>query len=115
MNNMMVIAPYWHSESGAWVFDDLAHGLIQEPFVLGVSEMIDDLVGDDENAKDGFKLIFSASPFPTYTRVLTKAEDDMGGSWYHDEHGHRGWLCPALFHYFSEAPDNIYIKSEPLK
>ena len=25
-----------------------------------------------------------------------------------------GWLCPALFHYFTEAPQKIYAKAEPL-
>ena len=24
-----------------------------------------------------------------------------------------GWLCPALFKYFDEAPDTIYVRFEP--
>jgi len=24
----------------------------------------------------------------------------------------RGWLCPALFRYFANAPDNIYERAE---
>jgi hypothetical protein len=23
-----------------------------------------------------------------------------------------GWLCPALFHYFDEAPEEIFVKAE---
>jgi hypothetical protein len=23
-----------------------------------------------------------------------------------------GWLCPALFRYFDEAPEEIYVKAE---
>jgi hypothetical protein len=26
-----------------------------------------------------------------------------------------GWLCPALFKYFPEAPKKLYAKAEPLK
>src|SRR5688572_14638590 len=40
-NSMMVIAPYW--QIGTWVFDDSATGLVREPFVAGVPEMIDEL------------------------------------------------------------------------
>jgi hypothetical protein len=25
-----------------------------------------------------------------------------------------GWLCPALFRYFAEAPKKIFVKAEPL-
>ena len=31
-NQIMVIAPYWIDEVGAWVFDDPQAGLAQEPF-----------------------------------------------------------------------------------
>ena len=26
-----------------------------------------------------------------------------------------GWLCPALFKYYSEPPPKIFVKAEPLK
>ncbi len=41
-NVLMVIAPYWYQ--GTWVFDDESVGLVREPFVSGVPEMIDELV-----------------------------------------------------------------------
>ena len=41
-NQIQVISPYWHA--GTWVFDDPATGLVQEPFVAGVPDMINDLV-----------------------------------------------------------------------
>lgn len=62
-NQIVVIAPYWVEEFGAWVFDDPRVGLVQEPFVSGVPEMIDFLVKDIPNARSGFRLLFSASPF----------------------------------------------------
>ena len=43
-NSLFVIAPYW--DSGTWVFDDERVGLVREPFVLGVPDMIDHLVRD---------------------------------------------------------------------
>ena len=51
-NVMMVISPYWYQ--GTWVFDDPKVGLEREPFVVGVPEMIDHLVRDIPNARDGF-------------------------------------------------------------
>ena len=63
-NQIMVIAPYWLEEAATWVFDDSVTGLKQEPFVEGVPEMIDQLVADIADARIGFRLLFSASPFP---------------------------------------------------
>ena len=65
-NAMMVISPYWYE--GTWVFDDETKGLVREPFVLGMPEMIDTLLVDIPNAEQGFRLLFSAQEFPTYQR-----------------------------------------------
>ena len=43
-NQMLVIAPYWLESAAAWVFDDEAVDLFQEPFVSGIPDMIDDTV-----------------------------------------------------------------------
>ena len=110
-NQILVIAPYWLA--GTWVFDDEAVELMQEPFVSGVPEMIDDLVVDIPNAKDGFRLLFSSQPFPGYQRKMTRLRAESGGWWYRtDEPEAEGWLCPALFRYFAEAPEQIYVKAE---
>lgn len=111
-NQIMVIAPYWHH--GTWVFDDPAVDLRQEPFVSGVPEMIDDLVADIPNARDGFRLLFSAGPFPGFHRKLTWVRKEMEGNWYFDaETNSEGWLCPAMFKYFDEAPSELFVKAEP--
>jgi hypothetical protein len=55
-NSIFVIAPYWYN--GTWVFDDKNAGLSREPFVAGVPEMIDVLVNDIPDAKEGFRLTF---------------------------------------------------------
>jgi hypothetical protein len=112
-NRMMVIAPYWLEEAGTWVFDDARVGLVQEPFVSGVPEMIDDLVRDIPDARGGFRLLFSAAPFPGFMRKLAWVREEYGGNWYRaDEPNMEGWLCPALFHYFDEAPPELFVKAE---
>ena len=113
-NAIMVIKPYWHS--GTWVFDDDAVGLVREPFVAGVPEMIDRLVRDIPNARNGFRLLFSASAFPGHQASFTRVRGDLGGTWYRrEEPPMEGWLCPALFKYFDEAPPTIYVKAEAIR
>ena len=114
-NALMVIKPYWHS--GTWVFDDDAVGLVREPFVAGVPEMIDHLVRAIPNARAGFRLLFSGAPFPGYQASFTRVrEGEFGGTWYRsDEPPMEGWLCPALFKYFEEAPPIIYVKAEAIR
>ena len=53
-NAIHVIVPYWHAST--WVFDDPRAGLSQEPFVSGISEMIDTIVENIPNAEKGFRL-----------------------------------------------------------
>jgi hypothetical protein len=112
-NQIMVIAPYWLDEVGTWVFDDPATDLKQEPFVEGIPEMIDDLVAAIPHARSGFRLLFSAAPFSGFQRKITRLRQDLSGWWYaSDEPKAEGWLCPALFRYFDEAPPEIYVKAE---
>ena len=114
-NQMMVIAPYWLEDVGTWVFDDPAAGLEREPFVSGVPEIIDELVADIPHARQGFRLLFSRDPFPGYQRMFYKLDEESGGYWYaSEEPGKSGWLCPALFRYFQEAPEELYVKAEEI-
>ena len=113
-NAMLAISPYkTSSTSSTWVFDDPAVELRQEAFVSGMPEMIDLLVTGIPDAEKGFKLLFSASPFPGYQAELTRLRND--GNWYQWEaKGMDGWLCLALLHYFKEAPPKLYCKAEAL-
>ena len=113
-NQILVISPYWSSET--WVFDDPDVGLVREPFVSGVPEMIDELVKEIPDARKGFRLLFSAAPFPGYQKRFDRLREEMGGTWYQSEDATReGWLCPALFRYFDRAPQALYVKAEPLR
>ncbi len=111
MNTIMVIRPYIHA--GVWVFDDPAVGLLREPFVGGVPEMIRVLTQDLPGAARGFRLTFSAGPFPGSQACLERAREDMGGNWYRwPEQNLEGWLCPAMFKYFAEAPPRLYLRAD---
>lgn len=110
-NSIIVISPYRHA--GAWVFDDPNTGLVREPFIAGIPEMIDYLVKDIPEANKGFRLLFSAQPFPGYMMKVTWRRAERGGNWYYSEKmSMEGWLCPALFKYFKDAPKDIYVKAE---
>ena len=119
-NSIMVINPY--KDKGMWVFDDDATGLVKEPFVAGVPQIIESLLEETniENGEEGFKLIFSSDPFPGFQLMLEKTDDVNGydGTWYKCAtpwyNSMKGWLCPALFKYFKTAPEEIYVKVENL-
>ncbi len=124
-NEILVLAPY--HDSGCWMFDDPSVGLQREPFVAGMTELIDDLVADIPDARGGFCLQFSSSPFPGYQRQLRRLHEAWEGHWYGvvegprtvDDHGEiegvtTGWLCPALFRYFETAPDRLYVAAKPI-
>ena len=110
-NSIQVIAPYKHL--GMWVFDDPRVGLVQEPFVAGADTMIDRVVANLRDAAHGFTLIFSRTPFPGHQYRLDWRREEGGGNWYYAEAlDMEGWLCPALFKYFPEAPEQIYVQTK---
>lgn len=112
-NAIMVIAPYRYQ--GTWVFDDRTVGLVKEPFVAGVPEMIDVLVKDIPNADAGFRLLFSAQPFPGHQKALKWLRGDGGGNYYGmDDPVMEGWICPAMFKYYDKAPPQLFVKAEAI-
>jgi hypothetical protein len=95
-DNVYVIVPSRHAST--WVFDDPTVGLKAGPFVSGIPEMIDVLIETIPNAEPGFRLLFSARPFPGHQIELTVVRSEYGGNWYHWAATQmEGWLCPALF------------------
>lgn len=114
-NQINVIYPY--RTQGGWAFDDAEVGLHAEPFVLGIPEIIDSIVG----RKNSFTAYISHSRIPRATGHLIKVEprelpeDEEGGSegWYKLEGTDMvGWLCPATLKYFKEYPEHIYFRIE---
>ncbi len=112
-NALMTISPYWHQ--GTWVFDDPKAGLVREPFVAGVPEMMNLLVKDIPTAREGFRLTFSARPFPGFQQKLRWVRAESGGNYYRlSDPPMEGWLCPAMFKYFTQTPKDLYVKAEPI-
>ena len=117
MTQVKTVYPYLHRN--VWVFDDPATGLKEEAFVHGMTEIISQLVDakGTPNPSAGFALHFSDLPFADHDVVMEAGEADMGGTWYSgDVAGEHmeGWLCPALFLYYEQAPPRLYVKAEPL-
>jgi hypothetical protein len=112
-NALHVIQPY--RVAGTWAFDDPRVGLRQEPFVLGIPAMLDDLAKGIPEADKGFRLIFAGSAFPGYSHEFHWRRAERGGHWYYSPKlKTEGWLCPAMFKYFPAAPKVIYAKAEPM-
>jgi hypothetical protein len=75
---------------------------------------INRLVAMIPNAQTGFRLVFSATPFPGYAAKLEWRREEYGGNWYYSpQFDIEGWLCPALFRYFDKAPSELYCRAEP--
>lgn len=111
-NSIHVIAPYKYE--GTWVFDDARVGLIREAFVSGADLILDRLTAPIPDAENGFRLLFSATPFPGYALKVEWVREEYDGNWYRAaEFELEGWLCPALYLYYEQAPKEIYIKAEP--
>ena len=112
MNSLLVIHPY--KQQGVWVFDDPRVGLVQEPFVAGADVIIDRMVEGIPDAECGVTILFSAGPFPGCQHEFEWRREEYGGNWYYSpEYNLEGWLCPALFHYFDQAPERLYAQVKP--
>lgn len=108
---VLTLKPY--DFGGMMVFDDADTGLVQEPFVMGVPEILYGMceVAGIRNAETGFVLKFSDQPFQGHMVKAEWVREEDGGNWY-NVGGHVGWLCPALFKYYDEAPAQIFISVE---
>ncbi|PTX99862.1 hypothetical protein DB346_18810 [Verrucomicrobia bacterium LW23] len=114
MNSINIIAPYKYE--GVWVFDDPKVGLVREPFVMGIDEMIDAATEAYPDADKGFTIIFAARPFPGYSFKLEWRRPEYDGNWYYCEAlNMEGWLCPALQRYFEKPPTEIYVRAQEKK
>lgn len=110
-NVIFVIHPY--QQHGIWMFDDARLGILQEPFVSGADVIMNHLAADIPRATKGFTLIFSASPFPGYQYEFERRREELGGYWYFSsDYDLEGWLCPALFKYFDDAPSRLYVQAK---
>jgi len=109
MNSIIALKPYL--KHGTWVFDDPNVGLVAEPFVCGIPEMINSVVEKKKikNTDKGIALLVSPTLLPSYDLHLEWINDEGGGNWYECKQlAIVGWLCPALYKYFNPAPEHLY-------
>ncbi len=114
MNVVNIITPYPYA--GMWVFDDESRGLVAEPFVFGMSEILDKITQNVLEMKERkpFKLIFSTEQLPMIHATLEKIDKpDIAGCWYKYK-DMEGWLCPATLLYYEEYPEKIHVFVESL-
>ena len=68
------------------------------------------------DSREGFRLLFSANPFPGYRRSSAWLRGDSGGNIYRlDQPPLEGWICPAMFRYYKSAPKALYVRAEPAR
>jgi hypothetical protein len=90
-----------------WFMDDPTKGIIMEPLVRGVPEIIASIVG---RKVDRLYVTFTSESQAAHTHVLVRKLPEDGGFWYQlQDTTMKGWLCPVLMQYFEEAPANLYL------
>ncbi len=76
--------------------------------------MIDVVTSHISDAKRGFVMVFSGTPFPNCQfRLEWQREEGAGNVYRSEDLEAEGWLCPALLRYFEERPQNIYVQVKP--
>jgi hypothetical protein len=95
-----------------WIFDDAVRGVVAEPFVNGIPEMLDWIMYSTWGRVPlTARIYFSNARWPGATHQWVWVSEDSGGNWYRDPAtGRRGWLCPCLGKYFETAPSSIYLQ-----
>src|SRR6266446_6798689 len=106
MNAINVISPYRHL--GMWVFDDPRVGLTQEPFVAGADTMIDRAVAGIPNAKQGFTLIFAASPIPARMAAVRRRRQLV----LRPAVRHGGMAVSGAFPVLRGSPEGTFCRSQ---
>jgi hypothetical protein len=116
-NSVMVLSPYSSGGRG-WIFDAPELNVYREAFVAGADSYIDLMTKNKDiiDAREGFKLTFSAGEFPGADDVVKWKEKVGAGDTYHSEkYNHDLWLCPCLRSFYPlAAPEQIYVKFDPI-
>jgi uncharacterized protein (DUF433 family) len=103
------------SEQSSGVLDFVAENLDAEAETIAIAYAESNSrmrKADIQDAENGFALYFSGQPFPGVQMQIERVREEFGGYWYrHAETDDRGWLCPAMFKYFPEAPPSLYVKA----
>lgn len=97
-----------YQTGNGWAFDDPIMEVSREPFVKGMSEMLDVIIEQSGLDKE-IGLFFKDEPFNNYELELKLIREEAGGAWYECEDlDMAGWLCPMLYAYFDQTPERLY-------
>ena len=108
---MLILEMYRHA--GTWVFTDEKRDLVNEPFVLGVPEIFDSVIEEqDLKGNHFYRVIFSDQNFPLAHAEVEKISEEGGGAWYKHKKTPPGWLCPATLKFFKKFPAKIFFRIE---
>jgi hypothetical protein len=78
-----------------------------------VIRLADGVVADIPDAKHGFTLILTSTPFSGRQNRLDRRREEGGGNWYYaPQLDMEGWLCPALLKYFPEPPKRLFVQTK---
>lgn len=110
MNQIFSITPYF--KDGVWAFDDDSVGLKGELLIAGIPEILEKaMLYFLQKKLTRVTLVISHQPFPGSNVKLDWVREGDGGNWYcWKPLNMEGWLCPALFNYFTAAPKELYVK-----
>jgi hypothetical protein len=113
-NSIFVIQPYWSEYADTWCFDDAERGIVREPFLRGIPEIIDLAVRSIPNSEAGFRLKFSDKRFAKKPLKLKWVREESGWNVYVTKDGREGALCPVLLEFFDSAPRELFAKAEAI-
>ena len=102
-----------YKENGIWFFDDDSHGIKEEPFICGSSDITDFILkekGIFNGSHRGVKMYFSDQK-ESEDMVELKKIEDLPDKWARYVYqGMEGLLCPLALKYFGCHPQEIFIK-----
>lgn len=105
-------------DGATWIYSDVDHDVVDEPFVAGVPDLIDALrerAGMNPNTLDAFRLAFACALFPHAHRVEIEHEE-MGGVWVRLKPDHlRGWCCPHIHDYLRPLPSHVCANAQEIR
>jgi hypothetical protein len=138
MIQTLFVYPHVEDKQFFWAFDFPALGIMQEPFVDGIPEILESAIESELRIRadkeggifpvvatrlPGFIVMFETSQAckerppilePHRGRItieLQKVEPKNGGTVYKDTTTNmQGWLCPALNKFFPESPETIWVR-----
>lgn len=104
-----------HKKGSTWMFNDEILGLIDESFVLGASEAIQDMIDNHPTLENKVNpVIIFGEELPEFDAEISLTQDLGSNAWYEytkaNGETQELWLCSVLARFFSTSPRTVRIK-----